>query len=152
MTEPLPVMTEPQLEAPKSLRYTCPYPGCTRSFRDFWRLKVHYRAPPNARGSGVERGHGMELPFCPLCNLDLRDVKYHKCAAGPAAAAPARSRNNQAGSTVPRVMPNSTGPFSMMMHPGGMMMPFNGMPGMNGHSAPACRSSSSSSRVSSAVL
>lgn len=52
------------------------------------RLKVHYRAPPNARGSGVERGHGMELPFCPLCNLDLRDVKYHKCAAGPAAAAP----------------------------------------------------------------
>jgi hypothetical protein len=29
-------------------------------------------------------------------------------------------------------MPNNVGPFSMMMHPNGMM-PFNGMPGMNGH-------------------
>lgn len=26
-----------------------------------------------------------ELPFCPLCNMDLREVKYHKCSAGPSA-------------------------------------------------------------------
>jgi len=62
--------------------------ACSAQLMSCWlmcrRLKVHYRAPPSARGSGVERGHGQELPFCPLCNLDLRDVKYHKCAAGPA--------------------------------------------------------------------
>lgn len=51
------------------------------------RLKVHYRAAPGARGSGVERGHGQELPHCPLCLAKLDDVKYHKCAAGLAAQA-----------------------------------------------------------------
>jgi hypothetical protein len=51
------------------------------------RLKVHYRAQPGARGSGVERGHGQELPHCPLCLVKLDDVKYHKCSAGPAAQA-----------------------------------------------------------------
>jgi hypothetical protein len=51
------------------------------------RLKVHYRAQPGARGSGVERGHGQELPHCPLCLARLDDVKYHKCSAGPAAQA-----------------------------------------------------------------
>lgn len=51
------------------------------------RLKVHYRAPPGGRGSGVERGHGEELPHCPLCLASLDDVKYHKCSAGPAAQA-----------------------------------------------------------------
>lgn len=65
-----------------SLRYLCPYPGCSRSFQDFWRLKVHFRAPPNARGSGVERGHGIELPICPVCKTDLNGVRYHKCTAG----------------------------------------------------------------------
>jgi hypothetical protein len=58
---------------------------CSASFP--CRLKVHYRAAPGARGSGVERGHGQELPHCPLCLAKLDDVKYHKCAAGPAAQA-----------------------------------------------------------------
>lgn len=39
------------------------------------RLKVHYRAEPLARGSGVERGHGLELPTCPLCKADLTHVR-----------------------------------------------------------------------------
>lgn len=26
--------------------------GCNRSFAELWRLKVHYRAPPDIRGSG----------------------------------------------------------------------------------------------------
>lgn len=46
---------------------------------------MHYRAQPGARGSGVERGHGQELPVCPLCQAKLDDVKYHKCSAGAAA-------------------------------------------------------------------
>ena len=37
-------------------RFFCPYPGCKRSFAELWRLKVHYRAPPDIRGSGKERG------------------------------------------------------------------------------------------------
>jgi hypothetical protein len=49
----------------------------------YCRLKVHYRAAPDARGSGIERGHGEELPFCPLCNADLKKVRYHKCTALP---------------------------------------------------------------------
>jgi hypothetical protein len=35
----------------------------------------------------VERGHGQELPHCPLCLAKLDDVKYHKCSAGAAAHA-----------------------------------------------------------------
>jgi hypothetical protein len=34
-------------------RFYCPYPGCNRSFAELWRLKVHYRAPPDVRGSGA---------------------------------------------------------------------------------------------------
>ena len=45
-------------ENDRSDRYYCPFPGCTRSFAELWRLKVHYRAPPDVRGSGKERGHG----------------------------------------------------------------------------------------------
>jgi hypothetical protein len=30
------------------------YHGCNRSFAELWRLKVHYRAPPDVRGSGKE--------------------------------------------------------------------------------------------------
>ena len=29
--------------------------------------QVHHRAPPGVRGSGVERGHGCELKWCPKC-------------------------------------------------------------------------------------
>lgn len=43
----------------------------------------HYRAPPNERGSGKERGHGVELPICPACNEQLEPGKHHnKCKAG----------------------------------------------------------------------
>mmetsp|Transcript_8338 Transcript_8338/g.23906 ORF Transcript_8338/g.23906 Transcript_8338/m.23906 type:complete len:207 (+) Transcript_8338:227-847(+) len=50
----------------------CPHPDCNRSFRSaLWRLKVHYRAQPLARGSGVERGHGTELTVCPVCGADV---------------------------------------------------------------------------------
>ncbi|GFH15568.1 protein TIC 21, chloroplastic [Haematococcus lacustris] len=34
-------------------RFFCPFPGCNRSFAELWRLKVHYRAPPDIRGSGA---------------------------------------------------------------------------------------------------
>ena len=57
--------------------------GCKRKFASLWRLKVHYRAPPNERGSGKERGHGVELPICPACGEDLEPGKHHnKCKAG----------------------------------------------------------------------
>lgn len=64
----------------KTERFHCPYPGCTRSFADLWRLKVHYRAAPGIRGSGKERGHGSELNACPKCHTELRPGKHHvKC-------------------------------------------------------------------------
>lgn len=64
-------------------RFYCPYPGCNRSFAELWRLKVHYRAPPDVRGSGKERGHGTELKFCPKCNKELKAGKHHVgCSAG----------------------------------------------------------------------
>ena len=64
-------------------RFYCPYPGCTRSFAELWRLKVHYRAPPDVRGSGKERGHGTELQFCPKCGKELKPGKHHVgCFAG----------------------------------------------------------------------
>lgn len=44
---------------------------------------MHYRAPPNERGSGKERGHGVELPICPACGEELEPGKHHnKCKAG----------------------------------------------------------------------
>ena len=58
-------------------RFYCPYPGCTRSFAELWRLKVHYRAPPDVRGSGKERGHGTELQHCPKCGKELKPGKHH---------------------------------------------------------------------------
>ena len=76
----------------------CPYPGCNRTFQSgIWRLRVHYRAPPTARGSGVERGHGTELVECPQCKSpvsgaslrDLCECFFRPAGAGqPLAAAP----------------------------------------------------------------
>ncbi|KAK9832535.1 hypothetical protein WJX81_006934 [Elliptochloris bilobata] len=64
-------------------RFFCPYEGCSRSFAELWRLKVHYRAPPDVRGSGKERGHGCELQFCPKCGKELKAGKHHVgCYAG----------------------------------------------------------------------
>lgn len=66
-------------------RFFCPYPGCQRSFIDLWRLKVHYRADPDVRGSGRERGHGRELPACPKCHVTLERGRHHvNCKAGKA--------------------------------------------------------------------
>lgn len=57
--------------------------GCKRKFASLWRLKVHYRAPPNERGSGKERGHGVELPICPACGESLQPKTHHnRCRAG----------------------------------------------------------------------
>lgn len=41
------------------------------------RSQVHYRAPPDARGSGKERGHGCELQQCPKCEKELKQGKHH---------------------------------------------------------------------------
>ena len=74
-------------------RFYCPFPNCTRSFAELWRLKVHYRAPPDARGSGKERGHGCELQFCPKCSKELKAGKHHVgCFAGKAGARQAAKR------------------------------------------------------------
>lgn len=69
-------------------RFYCPYEGCNRSFAELWRLKVHYRAAPDVRGSGKERGHGAELESCPKCGAELKPGRHHVgCAAGKQAAA-----------------------------------------------------------------
>lgn len=60
-----------------SERFHCPFPDCKRSFAELWRLKVHYRAPPDIRGSGKERGHSMELTSCPKCHKELKPGKHH---------------------------------------------------------------------------
>ena len=46
---------------------------------------MHYRAASDIRGSGKERGHGLELGFCPKCNKELKAGKHHVgCkSAGP---------------------------------------------------------------------
>lgn len=77
----------------KTERFFCPYPGCKRSFIDLWRLKVHYRADPDVRGSGRERGHGKELPACPKCKKRLERGRHHvNCIAGKAAPSQANRR------------------------------------------------------------
>jgi len=58
-------------------RFYCPHPGCRRSFVDLWRLRVHHRADPDSRGSGKERGHGAELPFCPKCRATIYEGRKH---------------------------------------------------------------------------
>lgn len=74
-------------------RFYCPFPGCNRSFAELWRLKVHYRAPPDVRGSGKERGHGAELAACPKCGVDLKPGKHHVgCFGGRTAPRQARRR------------------------------------------------------------
>jgi hypothetical protein len=75
------------------LQFYCPHPGCSRSFAELWRLKVHFRAPPDVRGSGKERGHGFELKFCPKCGEELKPEKHHVgCAAGKSAPRQAAKR------------------------------------------------------------
>eukprot|EP00892_Ulva_mutabilis_P006826 jgi/Ulvmu1/4515/UM002_0241.1 len=77
--------------------FYCPYPGCKRKFASLWRLKVHYRAPPNERGSGKERGHGVELPICPACGEALQPKTHHnRCRAGRTSQ-PAKSAIKQRG-------------------------------------------------------
>ena len=78
-------------------RFYCPYPGCSRSFAELWRLKVHYRAPPDVRGSGKERGHGTELQFCPKCGKELKPGKHHVgCFAGRAGPKQSTKRAREA--------------------------------------------------------
>lgn len=75
---------KPRNESAKNTsdRFFCPYEGCNRSFAELWRLKVHYRASPDVRGSGKERGHGAELESCPKCGAELKPGRHHVgCAA-----------------------------------------------------------------------
>jgi hypothetical protein len=61
---------------------------------------VHYRAPPDVRGSGKERGHGTELKFCPKCGKELKPGKHHVgCSAGKSAPRQAAKRQRQMSST-----------------------------------------------------
>ena len=74
-------------------RFYCPFEGCNRSFAELWRLKVHYRAAPDIRGSGKERGHGAELEACPKCGAELKPGRHHVgCAAGKRVAAQMEKR------------------------------------------------------------
>eukprot|EP00951_Prasinocladus_malaysianus_P005060 scaffold36027_cov35-Prasinocladus_malaysianus.AAC.1 len=75
-----------QTAADKRQQYLyCPHPGCNRKFRKFWRLRAHYRALPELRGSGKERGHGQELLECPKCGASLEHahIIMHKIPAPP---------------------------------------------------------------------
>lgn len=83
---PLPSLQAPSGDAPtQGDRYFCPFPGCQRSFAELWRLKVHFRASPDVRGSGKERGHGLELDRCPRCAQELKPGKHHVGCVGSAA-------------------------------------------------------------------
>lgn len=71
---------------------------------------MHYRAPPNERGSGKERGHGVELPICPACGEELEPGKHHnKCKAGRTTNPPSK-RVPKAGASNARNAKNSRGP------------------------------------------
>lgn len=88
---------EKQMQEKDPERFYCPYPGCNRSFAELWRLKVHYRAPPDIRGSGKERGHGTELMQCPKCGKSLKPGKHHVgCSAGRSAPRQATKRTRLA--------------------------------------------------------
>lgn len=55
---------------------------------------MHYRAPPDIRGSGKERGHGTELTHCPKCGKSLKPGKHHVgCSAGKSAPRQASKRS-----------------------------------------------------------
>ncbi|GLC46524.1 hypothetical protein PLESTM_001885400 [Pleodorina starrii] len=83
-------------------RFYCPYPGCNRSFAELWRLKVHFRAPPDIRGSGKERGHGTELTHCPKCGKTLKPGKHHVgCSGSKASARQNNKRSRAAGEAEP---------------------------------------------------
>ena len=61
---------------------------------------MHFRAPPDVRGSGKERGHGTELKFCPKCGKELKPGKHHVgCAAGKSAPRQAAKRRRNVSSS-----------------------------------------------------
>lgn len=61
---------------------------------------MHFRAPPDVRGSGKERGHGTELKYCPKCGKELKPGKHHVgCTAGKSAPRQAAKRQKQISST-----------------------------------------------------
>ena len=61
---------------------------------------MHFRAPPDVRGSGKERGHGTELKYCPKCGKELKPGKHHVgCSAGKSAPRQAAKRQRQISST-----------------------------------------------------
>lgn len=61
---------------------------------------MHFRAPPDVRGSGKERGHGTELKFCPKCGKELKPGKHHVgCSAGKSAPRQAAKRRRNVSSS-----------------------------------------------------
>ncbi|KAK9802020.1 hypothetical protein WJX73_002239 [Symbiochloris irregularis] len=78
-----------------SERFHCPFPDCKRSFAELWRLKVHYRAPPDIRGSGKERGHSMELTSCPKCRKELKPGKHHTGCRSSTRTGPAQAKRTK---------------------------------------------------------
>lgn len=87
---------EKQAKPKDETRFNCPYPGCDRSCAELWRLKVHFRAPPDNKGSGVERGHNAELEYCPRCFTKLEAGKHHVgCRSGLAAPRQALKREER---------------------------------------------------------
>lgn len=88
LSSSIPVHSTPAKRRPaasdkkSSERFYCPYEGCNRSFAELWRLKVHYRASPDVRGSGKERGHGAELESCPKCGAELKPGRHHVGCTG----------------------------------------------------------------------
>ncbi|WIA28292.1 hypothetical protein OEZ86_010845 [Tetradesmus obliquus] len=115
-----------------SERYFCPFPGCKRSFAELWRLKVHYRAPPDIRGSGKERGHGTELTHCPKCGKGLKPGKHHVgCSGGKAAPRQAKRQRQAAAANTMAVQEGMNGDAQAMY--GNCMV----MPGAYGQGMPA---------------
>ena len=100
-------------------RFHCPHPGCKRTFAELWRLvsalpmqalmlgqalmgvaaaqKVHYRADPNVRGSGKERGHGCVRAQCEQLLACLRQAVRVTMVQGGAVAVPQVPRAAAAG-------------------------------------------------------
>ncbi|KAF8072486.1 CIAO1 [Scenedesmus sp. PABB004] len=108
--------------------------GRGATFAELWRLKVHYRAPPDIRGSGKERGHGTELTHCPKCGKGLKPGKHHVgCAGGKSAPRAAKRSRQLAAANAALMAPETLGHHDpAAMYAAGMMLP----PGYGGGAVP----------------
>ena len=58
-------------------RYHCPFLGCNIDCTNFMKLKAHYKASLDYKGSGQKKGHGLVLTFCPKCNKLVGEHEHH---------------------------------------------------------------------------